>query len=66
MNWRDLNKNKYLKWALFFALFFFGLFCYMKDYGYAEESQYSSKKFSFLKREFLSSKNIYFSIQILF
>ncbi len=26
-----------IKWLVFFALFFFGLFCFMKDKGYCEE-----------------------------
>lgn len=30
-------KNSFLKWAIFFALFFFGLFCYMKDHGYCAQ-----------------------------
>jgi len=34
MNW---NRDKCLKWAIFFALFFFGLFCFMKDRGYCNE-----------------------------
>lgn len=38
----DWKNSKLLKWAIFFVLFLFGLFCYMKDYGYAEEGGYIS------------------------
>lgn len=35
------EKNmKILKWILVFSLFFVGLFCYMKDYGYCSEYQF--------------------------
>lgn len=34
MNW---NKSTVLKWAITLILFLFGLFCYMKDYGYCDE-----------------------------
>jgi hypothetical protein len=37
MDWKALNKSKTLKWAIFFVLFFFGLFCFMKDKGYCAE-----------------------------
>lgn len=33
----DWKKSKALKWAIFFVLFFFGLFCFMKDRGYCDE-----------------------------
>ena len=34
MDWKN---SKALKWAIFFILFFFGLFCFMKEYGYCNE-----------------------------
>lgn len=34
MDWKNSKK---LKWLIFFALFFFGLFCFMKDKGYCNE-----------------------------
>lgn len=37
MNWN----SKLLKWIIFFILFFSGLFCYMKDYGYCDECQFN-------------------------
>lgn len=33
-NW---NRDRCLKWLIFLALFLFGLFCFMKEYGYCEE-----------------------------
>ncbi len=36
MDWKN---SKALKWAIFFVLFFFGLFCFMKDRGYCSEAQ---------------------------
>ena len=36
MNWKE---SKFLKWFIFFALFFFGLFCFMKDRGYCNECE---------------------------
>lgn len=39
MDWRT---SKLLKWLVFFALFFFGLFCFMKDKGYCEEIEIES------------------------
>lgn len=36
MDWKN---SKALKWAIFFALFFFGLFCFMKDKGYCSEPE---------------------------
>lgn len=40
MCWKSLNQCKALKWIIFFALFFFGLFCFMKDKGYCSEAQF--------------------------
>jgi hypothetical protein len=37
MDWKN---SKALKWAIFFALFFFGLFCFMKDRGYCAEIEF--------------------------
>lgn len=34
MDWKN---SRALKWAIFFALFFFGVFCFMKDKGYCED-----------------------------
>lgn len=31
-----------VKWIVFFILFLIGLFCYMKDYGYANEGYFSN------------------------
>jgi len=35
-------QRKWLKWLIFFTLFFFGLFCFMKDKGYCSELNYQN------------------------
>jgi hypothetical protein len=35
MNWSEF-KNRWLKWVIVLVLFLVGLFCFMKEYGYAE------------------------------
>ena len=49
---KNSTRNKILKWAIFFALFFFGLFCYMKDYGYCSEYSQSYELHMPLEKEF--------------
>lgn len=41
------------KWLIFLALFLFGLFCYMKDYGYCAEPQFSYSYHVPLEDEYL-------------
>lgn len=47
MDFKALNKSKALKWAIFFALFFFGLFCFMKDKGYCAEIEFNCAEIEF-------------------
>lgn len=37
MNWKELNKNNYLKWGITLILFLLGLYFMMKSYAYADE-----------------------------
>ena len=50
MNWKN---SKLWKWIIFLFLFLFGLFCYMKDYGYCSECSYNFHQSIPVEEEYL-------------